>query len=111
MKKPSAVRVGPIEYDIQWVPDLLDDDESELYGVSYGTRQLVQINNSMVASAKRSTLFHEIMHLAFEGSGVDIDLELEESIVRSLETILLDTFQRRENRVVNKYLFGNHGRK
>lgn len=80
MKIPESIRIGGVEYTVQFVPDLVIGTEL-CYGYICFDDSSIQIleNRDMGHQRQSVTLWHEILHGIREHSGMHI--EDEEAIV------------------------------
>ena len=63
MNRPTKVRINGMEYAIEYVPELFDADNDELYGCFYEEDLVIKINTkNQTDRAIIRTLLHEICH-------------------------------------------------
>jgi len=83
---PKSIIIFGIKFKIE-VADLTNED---LAGDSNIDKKLIRINSKDKISNQRSTLLHEVIHMALEigGIGSTLDEKVEEGIVRCIENSL-----------------------
>lgn len=98
MKRPISVRVGACTYEVRSDPDTdsaLDADESR--GWCTADRSIIRVNSRLSPQMWDIVLQHEIMHAAWDQTGLTETLkllgieeptDLEEAIVAALSPIL-----------------------
>ena len=103
MNPPKSVRVGPHVYKV-----LKDDrtaqalrDESK-YGITKVDRLEIHLDPNVAHTQVADTLLHEILHCIWDQSGLREDQSLEESVICSITTELLNVL--RSNPKVTKFL-------
>lgn len=105
---PDKVKVGPLTYDVS--DDSLNhvlaehDSQSRLDGRCHHAKQQIVLDPSLAAGQRRATLLHEVTHAALSVSGIRLEDDEEERIVRALEMPLLGVL--RDNPVLVAYLVG-----
>jgi Zn-dependent peptidase ImmA (M78 family) len=85
---------GPVE--VYLVPNLIDDENKPMYGLFYPDDMLILIEKNMSANKRKSTLLHEMMHLAFdcaESKHVAVGA-FEEDFISCIEPLLFDVLRR-----------------
>jgi hypothetical protein len=82
MKIPESVRIGGVDYKIEFVPDL-NDGECVIYGhIHYGESKIKINSTNQEHQHKCVALWHEILHGLIEHANLRIDDE--EQIVNVL---------------------------
>ena len=107
-KRPSRVRIGPIEYKIKYkkkMPPLVGEEEAETCGQHHPSVSQILLKDGMGDDFTGETLFHEIIHGIFSQGPHSLNYEEEESLVMLISSPLLDTLKR--NPEVCHYLLGD----
>lgn len=78
MKIPKSIRIGGVEYRIQYTPNL-NDGQTMCYGTIDYEDHLIELSEDRGTSHEYRciTLWHEILHGIREQFGVEIDNEEE----------------------------------
>lgn len=112
MKRPSVLRVGPVDFRIVW-----DEEIAGKYGETDVEKCIIRVASETSQPQRRPTLFHEILHatLGVYGSHLpaaeraarasteaDKNLDTEELYVRALEVGLMQVM--RDNPLVFTWL-------
>lgn len=62
MDKPKTVRIGQLEYQIEYKPAVVGDDQHVLYGESRTHEQRILISDNHGIERQKETLLHEVLH-------------------------------------------------
>jgi len=83
---PRTVRVGPIDFEIEQIDRLLDDNGKEANeGDADSLGSKIRLERGMSNQRKFTSLWHEILHVILEQTGNSAkDEELEERICDAL---------------------------
>lgn len=81
---PPKVRVGHLDYRLEWVVNLRDDDGTRLMGCFLNLDLKIQIDPSMSGPLIADTLFHELTHAFFEAHGIPRKRLDEEQVAMAL---------------------------
>lgn len=92
IRLPSKVRIGPIEYDIDYVRDLTGDNGNELVGRAVYHKAQILIDMDQDDNVMPVTMLHEILHaILFQiGSKHCGDEKLMEGLSTGLLALLKD---------------------
>lgn len=84
---PKTIKILGRNFEINYKPNLKEEDGNYLYGETFGRDLRIDINSSISLQMQKDTLFHEAIHAALEVSGLTglLDDKLEEAIVTCLE--------------------------
>jgi hypothetical protein len=90
---PDVVRIGSLDFSVSDDAEahLVAEDEmsSRLFGMSDKSLQRIQLRPGMAPGFKRQIMLHEIVHLLFDDSGLEMASEDEERICLALQAPLL----------------------
>jgi len=103
---PKQIKIGYYAIKIEYSPKLVDEDGEALMGDSNMERQLIRINTDYSEEQIKSTLHHEIMHLALDDTFVipnDESGEIEENVIRVLSPKQMQIFT--DNKKLTNFLF------
>lgn len=96
MKRPSSLTFGATTWRVKWSPNLGD-----LAGQTEKTKDRIAVGTNQSAKRQKSTLVHEGLHAALEGSAIrampGYTEELEEAFVSALEGPVMELLLRPEN--------------
>jgi hypothetical protein len=67
----TEVDFGWSKFGIQIVDNLRDKDEVVVDGLTDFTHQLLFVNTDLSSDRAKEVLFHEVLHAAYEGFGLD----------------------------------------
>ena len=83
---PSSIVIFGIKFKVE-VVDLSSED---LSGDSHASKKLIRINSKDKIDTQKSTLFHEVIHMALDIGGIGSVLEekTEEGVVTCIENAL-----------------------
>lgn len=103
MTIPDKVKIGPLDWKIEWV-DELELDGQRCHGAATFLSMLIEVDSRQPLLVRQVTLLHEIMHGILEESGVGDMLgdKKEEMVVRTLSLQLIHAMH--ENREVGDFL-------
>ena len=105
---PSDVQIGPHCYEVrtdrQAVIEASWEMDGKVFGHSTHDRLVITVDERMAPSMMADTLLHEVLHAAFDMTGLasELDEKLAESAIRRLSPLLLDVLRR--NRALVSYL-------
>lgn len=98
-KMPVSVSIMGIPFSIEYKPDLRDEDNSEVMGLTEGATHKITICSSKnkAPDELESVLIHEILHALMYVSGQStlLDEKTEEAIVTALEHGLSQLYRRK----------------
>ena len=80
MNKPAHIKVGAIQYHIEYVPDLRDGDK-KLDGHVRHSETKISVDARLSSQSGVQTLLHEIVHVVATQMGKQ---ELDENIVDAI---------------------------
>lgn len=96
---PTSLPIGGIDWTVKYHARVVDDDDSEVSGLTDGSKFTITISWSENASRTEAefTLLHEVGHAILYMSGLTeaLDGKLEEAIVCAWEKMLFPLYQRR----------------
>ena len=94
MPKPNMIKVGPLEYSIEW-EDGLEVDGMLCHGVMASIDSSIRIDSSQPLMVQQVTLLHEALHAILTESGAAdvLGIKQEEMVVRSISTQLIQMIQ------------------
>ena len=76
MKIPKSIKIGNVDYTINFVgPRAIDDHndpETEYHGRFFPSCDLIQIRDTMSGERQYSTFIHECLHAIFYEYGIDV---------------------------------------
>jgi hypothetical protein len=87
-----TVRIGPIDYEIVYVPDLQDGGKG-LDGWFRFDDARIEIKSSLSIQARRQVLWHEIIHGIFMMVGGMPGTERQEDFIDALAYAIMDTLR------------------
>lgn len=95
MKIPDSIRIGGIEYAIQYDPKPIFDN-TLCYGVIDPQQSLIIINSEMGYEMQSVTVWHEILHALFEQRGIESEDEehIVDQLSRGIYQVLQDNARR-----------------
>lgn len=87
--KKDVIRVGGVDFELQYVPNLREDNQN-LHGDTNISTRIIRINSSDSKQMQAQTLFHECMHAALYVTGQTerLEEEEEEGIILALDHML-----------------------
>jgi len=103
---PKQIKIGYYTIKIDYISALVDEEGDALMGDSSMEQQLIRINIDFGEEQIKSTLHHEIMHLALDDTFVipdDEDKDIEEKVIRVLSPKEMQIFT--ENKKLTSFLF------
>lgn len=65
MKIPKQVKIGWRIYIVKLIPDLKDEKEEFIYGITDFVDKTIFINKDIDENEKKATLLHEIFHCIY----------------------------------------------
>ena len=90
---PDKVRIGSLSFTVSDDAGAhlgAEDEMSQrLYGMSDKSTERIVIRPGMSPGFKRQIMIHEIVHLLFDDSGLELETDVEEQICLSLQAPLL----------------------
>jgi len=91
---PDHVLIGPYRYSIHLTQQVKPKAEGRIGRIMF--RKLrIEISNRVSVGRQQETLLHEILHGLWETVGLpDGEKTSDESVIKSLSPILLDTLRR-----------------
>jgi Zn-dependent peptidase ImmA (M78 family) len=92
MKIPEKIRIGGIDYPIEYVPDL-NDGAMVCYGMIDTEQSRILLNTNQAYQRQCVTLWHEILHGIIDHAHVELDDEVEEKIVKMLSKGIYQVLQ------------------
>ncbi len=85
MKIPEAIRIGGVEYEIRYVPNIRHDNVIAYGRISWDDAVIELSETDGTSHQKRcQTLWHEIIHGIVEHANMDVENSNEESIVDTI---------------------------
>ena len=69
------VTIGPITYQVQYVPNLHDENHQSIDGAVYEGKALIEINAALDPQGRRVTLWHEILEIVCMQAGTRLSEE------------------------------------
>lgn len=101
-RRPSKIVLGPHTHNIKFVKKIDNEDpldtESRRLGESHRSFNQILICTDAPPTVQASTLIHEALHMIFYDSGIDgtagWNEEVEEFVIQTLESRLLELFTR-----------------
>ena len=98
MNLPKSTRVAGVTVKIV----LKDLEDEECYGYWSHDRKTIFIGSGLGAKMTRETLCHEMLHAALDLSGISFAKgfqQLDEPVVRAIETHFLPSWERMKKRL------------
>ncbi len=95
------IQIGPFSYKVSFSElELFKNADSgeKLFGMVSHEKQTIYLQPTHASDIKTDSLLHEVLHCCWFSAGLT-DSNDEETIVRSLSTVLLDTLRRNEHLV------------
>lgn len=83
----DKIQIGTRTFTIEYIPNLRDDENNELYGRENTGRGLIQINSDYPEDVQEQALIHEIRHIILEFCGyASVDkIDNDESFLERME--------------------------
>jgi hypothetical protein len=103
---PGVIQIGAYRINVfrdsEYMKNLSEELGAELSGVAELGKQRITLDEDQPQDYEADTLLHEILHMCFNVSAMDIDTEVktgqteqvEERVIGGLTNILLDTLRR-----------------
>jgi len=83
MPRPERVRIGALEYGVEWD----DPEDGDRYGECDIVAQVIRVSGKIPGDRQREGLLHEVLHAVADRYLAD---EIDERVVRQLAAGLLD---------------------
>ena len=106
-KIPENIRIGPIDFAVEWRESKKLDEDGLWYGDTHRIKGRIRLNPFASKSITKSTVIHETLHGCFSQTNLTISEEEEEAIIMAIEPLLVDTLIRAENQGLRDFLFGD----
>lgn len=98
---PNSVRVGPQDILIS-----RGYPSGEVFGHYLAGKGEILIADGIEEQYVRETLLHEILHAIWNVAGLGDEGQEEEQVINRMSPLTLDTFTRKENKNVTRFIFG-----
>lgn len=103
MRRPPTLTFGHTTWQIRWRPNLGD-----LAGQTEKTKDKISVGTNQSTKRQKSTLIHEGLHAALEGSAIrafpGYSEEIEEAFVSALEGPVMELLTRPENEAALRWV-------
>ena len=81
MNFPKSIKIGPIDYEIKFVKNLISSDDTVLYGsIDYTDNKLYLSEEEKDTEFQNVVLIHEALHQIF----VQLDIKNDETTIHKL---------------------------
>lgn len=88
---PSVIPMAGQEWSVRYATDLCSSHG--LLGVTYSNHRQIIMDATMAPDALGETLTHEFLHACFSTSGLQIDEEVEERIIRAVSPFVFSALK------------------
>lgn len=85
MKRLKSIDIKGQYWKIKYEPDIKDDDGNPCWGLCVYEKRTILIDSESGPRQQKKTLNHEALHALFAALHIDLDPDLEERIVNSVE--------------------------
>ena len=104
---PRHFKVGSSRYSITRDPNVVDDEDGPVLGLTIHQSNTVYVAPGMARDRTSDVSLHEALHVMLYKAGIDISERQEEKLVSQLTPVLLDFI--RDNITFINYLINNAG--